>query len=224
MIIRHGGNLFAIAQQHGWDWHDVLDLSASINPLGPSPLVRPAIEAALDRIAHYPGQEPQALESALGAAWNVDPHFVMAGSGATELVHFVARAAWQGPVALVTPVWSEFYRAFPTPSVSIPKTSSPGPPADSSSSLNPPIPPAPPSPKNSSAAPSPLARAPSSSTRASSNSPASPPPSRGVTATPTSSFSARSPNFTPSPASASAPSSAPVNGCSASAGNGSPGR
>ncbi len=113
MIIRHGGNLFAIAQQHGWDWHDVLDLSASINPLGPSPLVRPAIEAALDRIAHYPGQEPQALESALGAAWNVDPHFVMAGSGATELVHFVARAAWQGPVALVTPVWSEFYRAFP---------------------------------------------------------------------------------------------------------------
>lgn len=113
LIIRHGGNLFAIARQHGWDWRDVLDLSASINPLGPSPLVRPAIEAALDRIAHYPGQEPACLESALGTAWNVDPQCVMAGSGATELVHFVARAAWQGPVALVTPVWSEFYRAFP---------------------------------------------------------------------------------------------------------------
>jgi len=37
----------------------------------------------------------------------------MAGSGATELLHFVARAGWTGPTALVTPVWSEFYRAFP---------------------------------------------------------------------------------------------------------------
>ncbi|HNY41777.1 MAG TPA: hypothetical protein PKJ41_15360, partial [Bryobacteraceae bacterium] len=47
--IVHGGNLFAIARSRGWDWREVLDLSASINPLGPSPLVRPAIEAELDR-------------------------------------------------------------------------------------------------------------------------------------------------------------------------------
>jgi threonine-phosphate decarboxylase len=37
----------------------------------------------------------------------------MAGGGATELLHFVARAGWNGPTSLVTPVWSEFYRAFP---------------------------------------------------------------------------------------------------------------
>lgn len=113
MIIRHGGNLFAIAHERGWDWHEVLDLSASINPLGPAPGVRPAVEAALDQIVHYPGQEPAGLEEALGAAWGVEPGLVLAGSGATELVHFVARAGWQGPAALVTPVWSEFYRAFP---------------------------------------------------------------------------------------------------------------
>lgn len=113
MIIKHGGNLFAVAQERGWDWRELLDLSASINPLGPSPAVRPALDAALDRIAHYPGQEPSGLEEALGGAWKVDASAVLAGSGATELVHFVARAGWQGPVSLVTPVWSEFYRAFP---------------------------------------------------------------------------------------------------------------
>ncbi|MBI5084209.1 MAG: aminotransferase class I/II-fold pyridoxal phosphate-dependent enzyme [Acidobacteria bacterium] len=109
----HGGDLFAIARQRGWDWREVLDLSASINPLGPAPGVRPAIEAALERIAHYPGQATGELEEALAAEWRISPAQVMAGGGATELLHFVARAGWNGPAALVTPVWSEFYRAFP---------------------------------------------------------------------------------------------------------------
>lgn len=113
MTINHGGNLFAIACERGWDWRDVLDLSASINPLGPAPGVRAAILEALDRIAHYPGQEPSGLEEFLAASWGVPASAVLAGSGATELVHYVARAGWQGPAAVVTPAWSEFYRAFP---------------------------------------------------------------------------------------------------------------
>lgn len=113
MTITHGGNLFAICRERGWDWHDVLDLSASINPLGPPPGVRPAVESALDRIMHYPGQMPGELEHRLAALWRIDPGMVMAGGGATELLHFVARSGWSGPTALVTPVWSEFYRAFP---------------------------------------------------------------------------------------------------------------
>lgn len=113
MTITHGGNLFAISRERGWDWREVLDLSASINPLGPPPGVRPAIEAAIDRIGHYPGQMPGELEAALAAAWHVSPNQVMAGAGATELLHFVARTGWNGPTAIVTPVWNEFYRAFP---------------------------------------------------------------------------------------------------------------
>jgi len=113
LTINHGGNLFAICKERGWDWREVLDLSASINPLGPPPGVRPAVESALDRIMHYPGQMPSELEHRLARLWRVDPGMVMAGGGATELLHFVARSGWNGPTALVTPVWSEFYRAFP---------------------------------------------------------------------------------------------------------------
>lgn len=113
MTITHGGNLFAISRERGWDWRDVLDLSASINPLGPPPGVHAAIEAALDRIAHYPDQTPVELESVLASAWRVSPDTVMAGGGATELLHFFARAGWQGPSALVTPAASELFRAFP---------------------------------------------------------------------------------------------------------------
>lgn len=53
------------------------------------------------------------MEQAMAEAWGVSPESVLAGSGGTELTHFVARAGWQGPVALVIPVWSEFLRAFP---------------------------------------------------------------------------------------------------------------
>lgn len=113
MTVTHGGNIFAIARDRGWDWRTVLDLSASINPLGPAPGVRDAIERALNRIAHYPCQRPGELEEALAAQWRVSPQQVLAGGGATELVHFVARTGWNGPAALATPVWSEFYRVFP---------------------------------------------------------------------------------------------------------------
>ncbi|MBI4892627.1 MAG: histidinol-phosphate aminotransferase family protein [Acidobacteria bacterium] len=113
MKITHGGNIFAIARERGWDWKSVLDLSASINPLGPAPGVRPAVEAALDRIAHYPCQGPGQLEEALAAVWKISPDQILAGGGATELIHFVARSGWNGPTAMATPVWSEFYRVFP---------------------------------------------------------------------------------------------------------------
>jgi threonine-phosphate decarboxylase len=113
LTITHGGNLFAICRERGWDWRQVLDLSACINPLGPAPGVRPALEEALDRIAYYPGPGAEELEALLAASWGIAPELVLAGAGATGLMHFLARAGWQGPAAIVTPAWSEFYRAFP---------------------------------------------------------------------------------------------------------------
>ena len=67
MTVAHGGNVFEIARERGWDWRDVADFSASINPLGPSPAVFEAIRGALDRIAHYPEREPAPLRRALRA-------------------------------------------------------------------------------------------------------------------------------------------------------------
>lgn len=113
MTITHGGNLFAISRERGWDWRQVLDLSSSVNPLGPAPGVRPALEEALERIAYYPGQGADELEALLAAAWSLPSEQVLAGAGATGLMHFLARAGWQGPAAIVTPAWSEFYSAFP---------------------------------------------------------------------------------------------------------------
>ena len=113
MTVTHGGNVFALARERGWDWREVLDFSASINPLGPAPGVRTAICKALGRIAHYPEREPERLREALASAWNVEPGQVLVGNGATELLHFFARVYPAGRVTLAVPVFSEFHRAYP---------------------------------------------------------------------------------------------------------------
>jgi threonine-phosphate decarboxylase len=113
MAITHGGNIFAVARQHGWDWRDMLDFSASINPLGPAPGVRQAIISGIDRIGHYPEREPLRLASALADIWNVHPDQILLGNGATELIFFLVRTLKSAGVTLALPVFSEFHRAFP---------------------------------------------------------------------------------------------------------------
>ena len=113
MEITHGGHIFAIAREHGWDWREVLDASASINPLGPAASVGPAICAALDRIAHYPEPDALPLVRSLAQTWNVREDQVLAGNGATELISFLARVLPRTePTTLALPVFSEFHRLF----------------------------------------------------------------------------------------------------------------
>jgi threonine-phosphate decarboxylase len=109
----HGGDIFAVSRARNWDWRDVIDFSASINPLGPAPAVRQAIQEALDRIVHYPEREPVRLLKALAAEWNLTPEHILPGNGATDLLHFFARSWRRTNVSLAAPSFSEFHRAYP---------------------------------------------------------------------------------------------------------------
>ena len=86
MDLTHGGNIFRAAEQRGVPWQQVLDFSASINPLGPSPAAREAILTAMDRIAHYPERTGERLCKRLADEWSVSPTQVLVGNGATELL------------------------------------------------------------------------------------------------------------------------------------------
>lgn len=117
MTTAHGGNVFAVAKRHGWDWREIADFSASINPLGPSACVRPAIVKAMDRIMHYPETDAASLRRALADAWDIAPDNIVAGNGATELIHYLARTLQVDSVALAAPVFSEFHRAYPNAAI-----------------------------------------------------------------------------------------------------------
>jgi threonine-phosphate decarboxylase len=111
MALTHGGDIFAVAREHGWDWRDIADFSASINPLGPAPGVKAAICQAIDRIVHYPDRDSTTLRRLLASTWNVDEDQILLGNGATDLIFFLARMLKQ--VTLATPVFTEFHHAFP---------------------------------------------------------------------------------------------------------------
>ncbi|MEQ1946000.1 MAG: histidinol-phosphate transaminase [Bryobacteraceae bacterium] len=109
----HGGRLFAIARERGWNWRDILDFSASINPLGPSPGVLETIRTAACEIVNYPESHPSELTEALASVWSVNPEEILLGNGATDLIHFLAGQFRDQQVTLCVPIFSEFHRVFP---------------------------------------------------------------------------------------------------------------
>ena len=113
MSAAHGGRLFEIARRRGWDWREVLDFSASVNPLGPSSTVLEAIRGAAGEVAHYPESHPEELLCALAKAWSVRASEILLGNGATDLIHFLGGRLHEQPVTLCAPVFAEFHRVFP---------------------------------------------------------------------------------------------------------------
>ncbi len=113
----HGGRVDEAARRLGCRPEEILDLSASVNPLGPPPgvvarLSDPARLAA--RLARYPdpGQEP--LRSRLAAAARggrgVPPDRVLVGHGATELLRLALAALRPAAVAVPQPGYAEYAR------------------------------------------------------------------------------------------------------------------
>lgn len=111
MAVAHGGDIFGAARRYDVPWQQVLDFSASINPLGPSPSAKEAILSAIDRIAHYPDRTSLRLRERLAAEWGVGPEQLLAGNGATELLFDWCRHFGTGTIA--APAFGEFHRAWP---------------------------------------------------------------------------------------------------------------
>ena len=83
---RHGGDGARLAAALGIDPADVLDLSASLNPVAPDP--SPAIARHLDAIGRYP--DPSRATAALADAMEVDPDRLLLTNGGSEAIALVA--------------------------------------------------------------------------------------------------------------------------------------
>ena len=108
----HGGNVFAVARHLGIAPEEILDFSASINPLGPPARVRPAVMAALDRAIHYPDDGALELKEALALHHRVSPDNITVANGSTELIHLLPRLFPQGRALIIAPPFAEYARAL----------------------------------------------------------------------------------------------------------------
>ncbi|MGH7229927.1 MAG: threonine-phosphate decarboxylase CobD [Nitrospiraceae bacterium] len=110
-VVTHGGNLYAAARASGRRLQSLIDFSASINPLGPSPHAIRAIVSALPLTAHYPDPDCVALRQALAAHYRLIPDQLLIGNGSTELIHLLPRALAIRQALIIGPTFSEYARA-----------------------------------------------------------------------------------------------------------------
>ena len=108
----HGGDVYGIARALGVSPDDLLDFSASINPLGFPEGVRTAIADTLDRVRHYPDRKCSELKRDLAEYHSLAEEQVLVGNGSTELIYLLPRALGPQRALIVTPAFSDYERAL----------------------------------------------------------------------------------------------------------------
>ena len=108
----HGGNVYKAAQEQGVPVEEIIDFSASINPLGPPTSVLRTIRSALKQIAHYPDPDCQQLRQELSRRCGMDPDMILVGNGSSELIHLLPRALRIKSALIIGPTFEEYARAL----------------------------------------------------------------------------------------------------------------
>ena len=107
----HGGDIYSLARRLSCSLDQIIDFSASMNPLGVSPRALRALKQALDRLDHYPDPHSTVLKEQLSAYHHLTPQCFLVGNGSTELIYLLPRALKPQKVLMVSPTFSEYERA-----------------------------------------------------------------------------------------------------------------
>ena len=108
----HGGTIHAVSRSMGVPTGELLDFSASINPLGPPPGVRQAVMNAFDQVVHYPDPEVTELRQALARRYCLPLENLRVANGSTELIHLLPRLFSGRRALIVAPPFSEYAAAL----------------------------------------------------------------------------------------------------------------
>lgn len=108
----HGGDVWSAARRLKKPVGDILDLSASLNPLGPPPGLTESVRQAMDMVCHYPDRLALELRLALARDLGVEPANVLPGNGSVALIRILARAMDLSDITVVAPVFGEFARSL----------------------------------------------------------------------------------------------------------------
>lgn len=112
MTIVHGGNVYELAARAGCSPDDILDYSASINPLGPPPGLNALLSGCFHRLQHYPDIRNQSLIDAVAKFHDIAPECIAVGNGSTELIYWLPQALGVRRALTVLPTFGEYAKAF----------------------------------------------------------------------------------------------------------------
>jgi len=119
----HGGNIYRLAKELRVPEDEIIDFSASINPMGISKKVKDVIRKGLNSLVHYPDPDTALLREKIGQYHGIDPATIICGNGSTELIYLIARTLKPENVLIPAPTFSEYERACLTASDKLQVTS-----------------------------------------------------------------------------------------------------
>jgi threonine-phosphate decarboxylase len=108
----HGGNVDAWARSSGVEVGELLDFSASINPLGPPSSARGAFVESYAEILRYPDPYGDKLREALAERHGMSPAEILIGNGSTQLIYLLCAALRPRNGLIVGPAFSEYANAL----------------------------------------------------------------------------------------------------------------
>ena len=101
-----------MAHSAGIEAGEILDFSASINPLGPPASARKAFVKSYGEISRYPDPYGNKLKEALAERHGMSPAEVLVGNGSTQLIYLLCEALRPRTALVVGPAFSEYANAL----------------------------------------------------------------------------------------------------------------
>jgi L-threonine-O-3-phosphate decarboxylase len=108
----HGGNLRWAAHIAACAPSEILDFSASINPLGIPASAIAALQKAIPTLTAYPDPSYRALRQAIATHHGIDADWILPGNGAAELLSLACRELSQHVTGLFTPAFADYLRGL----------------------------------------------------------------------------------------------------------------
>jgi threonine-phosphate decarboxylase len=108
----HGGDVYTWAQKARIDPAEIIDFSASINPLGPPASARKAFQESYDEVSRYPDPYGEELKKALAKHHEMKPTEILLGNGSTQLVYLLCFALRPRKALVAGPAFSEHANAL----------------------------------------------------------------------------------------------------------------
>ncbi|MFZ5965597.1 MAG: threonine-phosphate decarboxylase CobD [Bacillota bacterium] len=110
--VKHGGNVYEIAEAYGFKEEEIVDFSANINPLGLPKSFKKALVENIHVVEKYPDPEYKSLVQTIAEANHVAPENIIVGNGATEIIFSIISALRAKRCLLTAPTFLEYERAL----------------------------------------------------------------------------------------------------------------
>lgn len=110
--MKHGGNIYEIAQQYNLTESEIIDFSANINPLGIPQTLKEMIQEGIPHLTAYPDIHYSELKDAISQKYTLSVENIYLGNGGAQVIFDFIRCVRPAAALVLQPTFIEYERAL----------------------------------------------------------------------------------------------------------------